>query len=101
LLAAEAWGALGEGSEGTALPANLSARLEDLGVEAGVVEALSDTIRTGVRFGAVLGFALARTYPGSSEELDVWLERAIEYAGESVGATEAPEHAPDDDPSAA
>jgi hypothetical protein len=100
LLAEEAWGAIRENPAGDAGPSDFLSQFANLGASSsladGLGEALRDAIRTGVRFGAMLGFALARTYPGSSEELDGWLERAIEYAGESMGVTCSPE----DDPSA-
>jgi hypothetical protein len=34
-----------------------------------------------VSYGVMLGYALARTYPGSLEEWDGWVENAIAYAG--------------------
>jgi hypothetical protein len=56
-----------------------------------------EAVLAGVRFGALLGFALARTYPSSSDELDAWLERAIDYVGESLSGR----YAPEDDPTPA
>jgi hypothetical protein len=42
----------------------------------------------------MLGFALARTYPGSSDELDAWLESALDYVGESMSGQYAPQDGP-------
>lgn len=36
-------------------------------------------------FGAVLGFALAKTWPDSLEDLDRWGERALAYMGWQTG----------------
>jgi hypothetical protein len=47
-----------------------------------------------VRFGAVLGFALARTFPSASEDVNAWLERAIDYIGEGLRRARAPEDDP-------
>jgi hypothetical protein len=100
LLAEEAWGVVRNEPEGGSLPSPPCSELGEPDTACSQLAALNEAARTGVRFGALLGFALARTYPGSSEELDGWLERAIEYAGAALAATPAPERAPEDDPSA-
>jgi hypothetical protein len=87
LLTSEAWCVTAPGHDGAALSERLTTRLEDLDADDGLVDALSDEVLTGVKFGAVLGFALARTYPSSDEDINAWLERAIDYIGESLRPT--------------
>jgi hypothetical protein len=97
LLTSEAWCFSTPDHAGEVLSRPLSDKLVDFGADAGLMEAVSDEMLNGVKFGAVLGFALARTYPSVSEDINAWLERAITYVGESLRRTAAPE----DDPSPA
>jgi hypothetical protein len=105
-LADEAWAAVadlaahsGGESPGSRLQVRLGDLHTDLGADRGLAdgplgEAVRAEVRAGVRFGAMLGFALARTYPGSSDELDAWLEQALDYVGESMGGRIAPQDGP-------
>jgi hypothetical protein len=94
LLAREAWKIARARDEAGVLPQALRARLKELGVSGDLIDALSDEVGAGVRFGALLGFALARTYPGCSEELNAWLEQAIDYVGASLASSYTSEDYP-------